>query len=337
MARLISRPGECLTVSGANTALEHAPFLELTAEQLRSVVKRHGIAVGSEGVHRLDSLGIVHSIYALGHSFVLRVPKHHPYAVADAYTGSVAAPAAVAAGVSTPRLVVFDESLDIMPVPFSIFERVHAEPLSKRVGTVPQAHQPIWHELGRQLATLHTNATAVADPHGYLDPHTRLHDPEPLLSDLERNGYLGNEAAPWVRDVLRRLHPAVPPPNTYRRFIHGDVTATNVLIRDDAFHSIVDWDDAGWGDPAMDLVSLPLRVIDAALAGYRSVTPLDGDDSAEQRILWDKVIGALARLRLTPTPPLAPAWPTPSGRLFDLLAAAADGQAPILRHLHRQQ
>jgi Ser/Thr protein kinase RdoA (MazF antagonist) len=324
-------------VSGRDIPLEHAPFLELTADQLRAVVERHGIAVGADGIHRLDSMGIVHSIYTLGHSFVLRIPKLHPYALADAYTGSVAAPAAVRAGVSTPQLVVFDESLDIVPVPFSIFERIHAEPLSGIVGAAPQDHSPIWHELGRQLATLHANATEVDDPHGYLDPHHRLHDPEPLLNDLERNGYLGNEAAPWVRDALRRLGAAVTPPDMFRRFIHGDVTPTNVLVARNTFDSIIDWDDAGWGDPVMDLVSLPLRVIDHALAGYRSVMPFDGDETAEQRILWDKLIGALMRLRLSPTQPKAPAWPTPSGRLFDLLAAAVDGQAPILRHLRREQ
>jgi aminoglycoside phosphotransferase (APT) family kinase protein len=280
-------------------------------------------------------MGIVHTIYALGTELVLRVPKVHPDALADAYTGSVAAPAAVNAGVSTPRLVVFDESSDIVPVPFSIFERVDAEPLSLRLGADPLKHRATWHEVGRQLATLHANATSVPDPHGYLDAHGRLHDPERLLTGLERDGYLGDEAAPWVRDVLRRLRPAVPPPDAFRRFIHGDVTGTNVLVRDDGFHSIIDWDDAGWGDPAMDLVSLPLRVVDAALAGYRSVMPLDGDDTAEQRILWDKLIGALGRLRLPPEPPASPAWPTPSGRLFDLFAAAADGQAPILRHIHR--
>jgi hygromycin-B 7''-O-kinase len=282
-------------------------------------------------------MGIVHSIDALGEELVLRVPKRHPDALADAYTGSVAAPAAVSAGVSAPRLVVFDESCDLVPVPYSIVERMHAEPLSVRLDADPLTHRPIWHELGRQLATLHANVTAVPDPHGYLDPHGRTHDPEQLLTGLERDGYLGDEAAPWVRDVLGRLRPSVPPPDTFRRFIHGDVTGTNVLVCDDIFHSIIDWDDAGWGDPAMDFVSLPLRVIDAALTGYRSVMPLDGDDTAEQRILWDKLIGALQRLRLPPEPPASPAWPTPSGRLFDLLAAAADGEAPIVRHLHRRR
>jgi len=324
-------------VSGTALPLEHAPFLELTAEQLRAIVDRHGISVGEDDVQRVNSMGIVHSIYALGKSSLLRVPKLHPYALADAYTGSVAAPAAVRAGVSTPRLLVFDESCDIAPVPFSIFERVHALPLSDRLGSDPQKYWQIWRELGHQLAILHANVTAVPDPDGHLDAHDRLQDPEPLLVELERSGYLGNEAAPWARDALDRLRPAVPPANTFHRFIHGDVTATNVLVRDDTFHYIIDWDDAGWGDPAMDLVSLPLRVVDAALVGYRSVMPLDGDDTAEQRILWDKLIGALARLRLPPTPPTSPAWPTPSGRLFDLLAAAADGKSPIVRHLHRRQ
>jgi aminoglycoside phosphotransferase (APT) family kinase protein len=324
-------------MSPAPGRLEQAPFLELTEDQLRAIAERHDIAVATQDVHRLESSGIVHTIYALGDDLVLRVPKLHPDAVADAYTGSVAAPIAVSAGVSTPGLVVFDESLAIVPVPYSIFDQVHADPFSGRLGADPLHYRPVWHELGRQLATLHANVTTVADPHGRLDPHSRTHDPEPLLSELERAGYLGNEAAPWVRDVLERLRASVPPPDAYRRFLHGDVTATNVLVRGDTFHSVIDWDDAGWGDPAMDLVSLPLRVIDAVLIGYRSVAPLDGDDTAEERILWDKFVGALQRLRLTPEPPAAEVWPTPSGRLFDLLAAAVDGEAPILRRLQRRR
>jgi aminoglycoside phosphotransferase (APT) family kinase protein len=326
---------ETASVSGTSVPLENAPFPDLTDQQLCAIVDRHGINVGIDAVHRLPSMGIVHSIYALGSGFVLRVPKSHPAALADSYTGSVAAPAAARAGVSTPRLVVFDESCDVVSVPFSIFQRVHAEPLSARLDASPQRHPQIWQALGRELATLHGNVSTVDDPRNYLDLHTRTHDPEPLLADLERDGYLGNEAAPWVRDALQRLQPAVPPPDTYRRFIHGDITATNVLVRDDNFHSIIDWDDAGWGDPAMDIVSLPLRVIDAVLAGYRTVMPLDGDDTVEQRILWDKLIGVLQRLRLPPQPPAVPVWPTPTGRLFDLLAAAADGQSPIMRYLQR--
>ena len=48
-------------------------------------------------------------VYALGERYVLCVPKDHPEAIADTYTGSVAAPVAHAAGVRTPALVVFDD------------------------------------------------------------------------------------------------------------------------------------------------------------------------------------------------------------------------------------
>ena len=289
------------------------------------------LAVGLSSSSRLPAMS--GSAVPLKNAPFLLLSKEHPDVVADAYTGMIATQAAVAAGVSTPRLVAFDASMDVVPVPFSIFERVHAEPLSTRLGAHPQTHSSIWHQLGRDLAVLHANVSAVADPHGYLDPHDRMHDHEELVADLEANGYLGEDAAMWVDAVLRRLRPAVPPPNTFRRFLHGDVTATNVLVRDDGYHSLIDWDDAGWGDPAMEFVSLPSRAVDATLAGYRSVMPLDGDDNAEQRILWDKLLGALHRLRLAPELPASPAWPTPSGRLFDLFAAAADGQAPIMRHL----
>ena len=77
-----------------------------------------------------------------------------------------------------------------------------------RLGADPLKQQPIWYELGRQLAALHADVTAVPEPHGYLDPHSRTHDPEELLTGFEeRDGYLGDEAAPWVRDVLGRLRP----------------------------------------------------------------------------------------------------------------------------------
>jgi Ser/Thr protein kinase RdoA (MazF antagonist) len=117
--------------------------------------------------------------------------------------------------------------------------------------------------------------------------------------------------------------------------VHGDVHAGNILVDDGMYRALLDWDDAGWGDPTTDFVQLPTRALDAALTGYRSVAALDGDDTAEQRILWDKLLGAMARLRLEPSPPVSIESPTPTGRLFDLFAAAADGDVAVARHLRR--
>jgi hypothetical protein len=61
--------------------------------------------------------------------YVLRVPRGAPPFVAAIRKESVAVPAARAAGVRTPALVAFDDSLDLLPVPYAIYEQVHGEAL----------------------------------------------------------------------------------------------------------------------------------------------------------------------------------------------------------------
>ena len=80
---------------------------------------------------------------------------------------------------------------------------------------------------------------------------------------------------------------------------------------------------------------MPLRAAAGVLDGYRSVTPLDGGSSAEQRLLWDKLTGALHRLERSPRPPDGHVAGTPAGPLVELLAAAADGDVPIMKWLPR--
>lgn len=103
----------------------------------------------------------------------------------------------------TPALVVFDETCDLVPVPYSILERVHAQPLSLRRNADPVRHRPIWHELGRKLAMLHANVATVADPHGDLDPHHATHDPEPLIADLERQAFPLVPRRPGTTSLVR--------------------------------------------------------------------------------------------------------------------------------------
>lgn len=50
----------------------------------------------------------------------------------------------------------------------------------------------------------------------------------------------------------------------------------------------------------MELRYFPVRVVHQVLDGYRSVAVLDGDDTAEERLMWDKLTGALRRLLRQP-------------------------------------
>jgi aminoglycoside phosphotransferase (APT) family kinase protein len=40
--------------------------------------------------------------------------------------------------------------------------------------------------------------------------------------------------------------------------------------RDGSLLAIIDWGDAGWGDPALELAQVPVPAIDLVLDGYRS-------------------------------------------------------------------
>jgi aminoglycoside phosphotransferase (APT) family kinase protein len=313
--------------------VDQIPFPALSASQVGALVDRHHLGVAHEEVRPLPSTGIMHTVYALGDHLVLRVPKAHPEAVADSYTGSVAAPVAHAAGVQTPALVVFDDELDIAPVPLSVFERAAGEPLV-HLGAHPQDLAPLWLALGFDLAVLHAGVTCD-DPQGRLDSHDHLSDHEQLLADLRCRGVIGEDAASWLSALLSRLQPAVEDRGRYRRFVHGDAQPSNVLVDDGRSSAIIDWDDAGWSDPVVDLRYVPLRVADKVLAGYRAVMPVDGDDSAEERLVWDKLTGALVRLGRLARPADGSISGTPAGPLLEVLAAAADGDAPIMRLLRR--
>ena len=89
---------------------------------------------------------------------------------------------------------------------------------------------------------------------------------------------------------------------------------------------------SGWFDPAIDFAQIPLHLVDVALAGYRSVGPLDGDEEAEQRILWDHVVSALTELWRLRIDMNRVYHPCPTDGLVEVLALAVDGTSPLLQY-----
>ena len=65
----------------------------------------------------LPSTGVANRIFAT-RDVVLRVATDHPDGVPDARTESIAAPAARAAGILTPKLIAFDDTRTLVDGPF---------------------------------------------------------------------------------------------------------------------------------------------------------------------------------------------------------------------------
>jgi aminoglycoside phosphotransferase (APT) family kinase protein len=239
----------------------------------------------------MPATGVANRVYAT-QEVVLRVATDDPDAVSDARTESVAAPVAHAAGIQTPRLIAFDDSRTLVDRPFSLWERVHGEPLGLlRLG--PNQLSEAWRQVGRQLYRLHDRVRVCPDPQGYLDTPGREMDLHAFLNRLAESGRLDAATAEEVARLISELAPHVASSGDVR-FVHNDIHDMNVLCSPAGeLLALIDWGDAGWGDPTLDFVAIPLAAIPYARQGYESEAPGALGAFPEARFVRDKLQAAM--------------------------------------------
>jgi aminoglycoside phosphotransferase (APT) family kinase protein len=291
-------------------------FPSVSLDALRGIAEQHDLA--ARAFRPLPSIGVFNAIYLLGDELVLRVPRDHPHFVAALTKEASAVPAARAAGVRTPRLIIFDDTLTQLPVPYAVYERVHGQALES-LGRDRAATPAVYHELGRDLARLHMGV-GPGSPAGQLGaPNLPLDDPRPLPEELAAAGYFSAAEARWLGDWLDRLPPLLAAAGA-QRFLHADTQATNILVHPDslAYMALIDWGGCGWGDPVLDFSGMPLRAVPNVLSGYRELGALPDDAAAEARILRYHLHFALINLRNEPQPRRS--WgERPLGYLLEIL------------------
>jgi aminoglycoside phosphotransferase (APT) family kinase protein len=223
---------------------------------------------------------------------VLRIATDHAEAVEDARTESVAAPIAREAGVLVPRLLAFDDSRALVDRPYSIWERIHGETL----GLLPRDHRrdrETWHAVGRQLAVLHRRVSESPDPHGWLDHPDREMDLAERVAQLAASACLDAATATEIERWIEALRPAVAAA-THRCFLHNDIHDMNVMCsQSGSVLAIIDWGDAGWGDPVLEFAQVPLAAVPFVMTGYESEAVDLLGDLPEARVIWDKLDYAL--------------------------------------------
>lgn len=235
----------------------------------------------------LRATGIANLIYAT-ENVVLRVATDHPDGVSDARTESVAAPVAHAAGIQTPRLIAFDDSRTLVDRPFSFWERVQGETLGL-LALGPSQMAKAWRQVGCELSRLHDRVRVCPDPDGYLDTQGRELDLLPLLNRLAEVGRIGNVAAAEIAQLIGELAPYVEV-SVANRFVHGDIYDMNIMCTPRGkLLALIDWGDAGWGDPTLDFAAIPLAAIPYVQEGYESEAPGALGAFPEARFVWDKL------------------------------------------------
>ncbi|WP_027483683.1 phosphotransferase family protein [Deinococcus pimensis] len=289
-------------------------FPDLSPERLDAVLARHNMTGSS--VVRLPSGGIFNAIFAVGDHVILRVPREHPDFAEATRKEALAVPTARSLGLRTPALLAFDDALDLLPVPYGLYERVPGEPL-ELLSRPPIETPDAYREVGRDLARLHDGVRrgSALDALALED----LPPPDSWPDELAEQGYLGALDARWLASWLAHLRDlGGSAPNT-AVFRHGDMQATNVMVLPTgAFVALLDWGACGWGDAAHDFAGMPLAAVPFMLEGYRDVRGTPSDDTFEARIVARQLHLALFLLRRGPQPDKS--WAErPLGMLLDLV------------------
>jgi aminoglycoside phosphotransferase (APT) family kinase protein len=288
---------------------------------LSAIVARHGLTVDGE-IAPVGSAGVVHALWRLGSRLLLRVPKNEAMCLGDHRCEAVAIPLAIGAGVRTPRLVVFDDSLALLPVPYSVVEYINGHNLAA-LRPNDDRYQQAYEQLGEQLALLH-RAPVPLSPHAWL----RIPEDSPaeaFFDEVVAAGLVHVDGVAWFKEVCNRLDAAIAETDpTPLALLHNDIKPDNVMIDEVGDVHLIDWGDCGYGDPADDFHALPMRALQPTLRGYRLTTI--GDRSLEARIVRAIVARSLSTLRRTPL--LGPSWYRPiAATLTDLLTFAVDEPA----------
>lgn len=245
-------------------------------------MRTHGFPLAP--LQPISGQAVVNWVFLIGDAFVLRVNRPN-VETDDAYTERVAVPAARAAGIATPELLVFDDSRAILDSVATIYEQSPGKALGRlpnRSGSLAG----IYRALGKQIARLQLHVTEVEDPNGWLDEE-EIVDCRRELVDARERGQLDELTYDWLARWIDRLEPAFEPSRD-KVFVHADLHAFNTLVDAETRElvAIIDWGDAGWMDPATDFSTIPIWAVPWMLEGYEQSGGIV-DDGFIGRILWE--------------------------------------------------
>lgn len=167
-------------------------------------------------------------------------------------------------GIAAPRPLLLDETGSCFPTPILALEYIEGAAdfaPSHPIGTA--------HQLAAQLARIHQ--VNIAAP--------GIENLQQLPAVLSPPAATALEQA-HIRTVIASAWP--PPQSNAPTLLHGDYWPGNVLWRNEQLVAIIDWEDAGLGEPLRDLAIARLDLLwiygrtamEAFTSAYRALQPI---------------------------------------------------------------
>lgn len=282
--------------------------VEVRPEILAAIAERHGVR--TEGVLPVASSGEANHVYLLGEDLILRIPRTEGF-VADLRKEAVVIPIVRRVGVQTPDLVSFDDSGQLLGVPYMVLERVPGSDLGRAELPLDRV-RPAMRALGRELAKLHSRTPATVAKLPGVPVDEGGGDPREVVDRLATNGYIDRTTAEWFSRWFDRLRERIPRQRP-KVLLHGDLASGNILIDpgNGQLRALIDWGDAAWAEPGIEFAKLPLDYIAIVIGAYREVlgtAPEKDNASLEARAVWCHLSWRLAGLAHDSTTSDQPRW-----------------------------
>lgn len=296
-------------------------------DDVHAVAAHYGVA--DADITLPAAQGQVNLTVFLGRDLVLRLPRTER-AEALMTKEAEAIGLAESAGVPTPALIDLDASRRIGSVPYEVLERVDGVTLASCWSDAPRRARALG-ALGEVLHALHEVKSSQFTHRTDAIPAPYSFSPSEVLDDLVAAGEIGGQQRAWLLEQFDALRPEGPSQDD-PVLVHRDVNPSNVMVAGDGTTiALVDWGCAEWGNPARDLVGVPIGALPALLSGYCSAAgdpPSDDGSTLERDALWYRLYLALARLLKSPPAagagPGAQDWAAPrTATLLDLFAFVA--------------
>jgi aminoglycoside phosphotransferase (APT) family kinase protein len=272
----------------------HEDEIEIDLPLVRALVDRSLPDLAGHPLRRLDTSGSSNVLYRLGDDFLVRLPRQpggsETITKEARWLPYVAPPLPVA----VPTIVAVGEPDLGYPERWSVVRWLDGELVGPATAT---------HGLARDLADVVGALGELAVPFDALaDPALRWYRGEPLAAmDAAMRRYLVEcRRLPgldldvdaclrvWEAAVLRAGTVEVVAP----RWLHGDLVAENLLLREGGLAAVLDFGGLSVGDPTVDLV-VGWDVLDpAAREVFRSVLGVD-DLTWERGRAWALAIAVM--------------------------------------------
>ncbi len=263
-----------------------APDRELSVDGVREAVRSNFPSVDVSSVEHLGS-GWEFDVYRTADDWVFRFPRRREYATQfvkdDAVHGLVRP--LLEPDVRVPAIQLWGRPGPTFPYPFAGHRMVPGLPADRRTGA---RHHGLAAALGGAIGRIHSVPVEAAAAIGVVRVEEGcrdwLEEARGLASALSGVAGIVDVALEWLADAP----PASRPDRAAARFIHDDLAPDHVLVDPEsgALTGIIDWTDAGVGDPALDFVVLlgafGWPFVESMLTAY----PHDLDDGFATRLSY---------------------------------------------------